>query len=76
MGDIVLARHDIVGLLEIARVDLVVIDELDEIDRALAFEFDGVELVIIERDVLVLLDLIALDDVCGINLANAGATFW
>ena len=72
VGDLIVGGDDVIGLLEEARVDLVAADELDEVDRALALELDGVELVIVERDVFVLVDLEALDDVGGVDLADAG----
>ena len=64
-------RGDEIGALEIARVDLVDVDELDEVDGLLAFELDRVDLVRIQRHVGVVVDLVALDDVGALHLADA-----
>ena len=65
-GLVLLGRHEI-GLVEVERVDLALVDELDEVDGALRLELDVVDLLVGEEDVLALLDLVALDDVLGID---------
>ena len=63
--------RDEVGPLEIARIDVGGVDELDEVDRLLALELDRVDLLGLERDVGVVVDLVALDDVGVVDLADA-----
>ena len=62
---------DEVGPLEVAVVDVFGIDELHEVDRLLALELDRVDLLGLERDVGVGVDLVALDDVGAVDLADA-----
>ena len=66
------AGTTIIGLLVIEDVDLVRIDELGELERLLALQLDRLELLVVEQDVAALLILIALDDLVGIDRADAG----
>jgi len=58
----------IVGIVEIKLVDLLLGYEFVDFDSALALERDGLELFRIDLDVFPLADLVALDDVGGIDL--------
>ena len=51
---------EVVGLLEHHRVDLVEVDELLDVDRAARLDRHGVEVLVGEHDVAVLLVLVAL----------------
>ena len=62
---------DEIGALEIARIDVGGVDELDEIDGLLALELDRLDLLGLERHVGVVVDLVALDDVGAVDLADA-----
>src|SRR5262249_47484735 len=69
---LLVGRQQIIGALVIALVDFGGIDELNEIDGPLAFETHGLELFRLEEDVGVALDLVALDDVGGLDLTDPG----
>ena len=58
-----LLGDEVVGLLEHHRVDLVEVDELLDVDRARGLHGHGVEVLVREHHVAVLLDLVALHDV-------------
>ena len=60
---LVVARADVVGLLEEDRVDLGGVDELGQLDDLAAVARRGLDLVLVEDDVLALGELVALDGV-------------
>ena len=60
-----LLREQVVGLAEVDRVDLVEVDEVADVDRLRQLDVEPVEVLVLERDVLALLDLEAADDVVG-----------
>ena len=68
--ELVGGRHEIRPLEE-AVVDVLGVDELHEIDGLLALELERVDLFGLEDDVGVGVDLVALDDVGVLDLADA-----
>jgi hypothetical protein len=61
-------RHDAVRAVEEYLVDLVPWHELVDLDRPLALYRDRFELLGLQLDVLPLADLVALDNVVGLDL--------
>ena len=64
-------RRNVIGVVEVEFVYLVLRHELVDVDCALALDRDGFELFGIKLDVLALADLVALDDVGGLDLVAA-----
>jgi hypothetical protein len=62
-------RNDVVGVIEIQLIDLGFGNERLDLNDALALECNRVELFGFELDVLALADLVAFDDVVGLDLA-------
>ena len=63
------ARGDVVGFVEVALVDFGLRHEAGDIDRVGAFDLDGFQLVLIDRDVVSFAELVAPALVFGINNA-------
>jgi hypothetical protein len=71
-SNLVVARDHVIRLFEEARIDFAMIDELHEFDGALAFEPDGIQLVLLDQYVFVIVDFVAFDDVLLIHRPYAG----
>jgi hypothetical protein len=70
-------RSNVIGVIQIKFVDFVLGHELVNVDCALALDCDSFELLGVQFDVLPLTNLVALDDVCGIDfIPGARMTFW
>jgi len=67
----VVGRHHIIRLLVIKRVDLVRVDELGELQRLLALQLHRLQLLVVEGDIMALRDFITLDDILGLDRADA-----
>ena len=72
LGRLLVGGEHVIGPLEKARIDLRLVDALDEIDGAPALETDGLDLLGLEQHIDLRLDLIALDDVGILDLADPG----
>src|SRR4029453_8900952 len=60
-------RKEVVALLEIKRIALVGGDEVSDVDRVSEFDVEPIEILVLERNVLPLADLVAPNDVVGRN---------
>ena len=69
VGVLVVARSDVVVLLVEDRIDLIGVHELLDVDDLAPVARRGLDLVLLENDVLIRLDLIALDDLLVRDLA-------
>src|SRR5208337_2032089 len=63
--------RDVIGAVQVEFVYLLLGHELVDIDHALALDRHGFELFGVKLDILALADLVALDDVGGLNLVPA-----
>src|ERR1700730_9059600 len=61
-------RGNVIGIVQVQFVDLVLGHELVDVDRALALDRDGFKLLGIKLDVIALADLVAFNDVGGLDL--------
>jgi hypothetical protein len=62
-------RDDVIWVIKVEVVDARLGNEFVDLDYPLAFQRDGVELFSFEFDVFALADLVALNDVVGLDLA-------
>ena len=63
------ARGDVVGFVEVALVDFGLRHEAGDINRVGAFDLDGFQLVVIDRDVVSFAEFVTSALVLGINNA-------
>jgi hypothetical protein len=61
-------RRKVVRLAEVDRIDLLEVDEIADIDRLRQLDVEAIEILVLERHVLALLDLEAADDVVRVDL--------
>lgn len=68
----IVGRHDEIGLFEIEHVNLVRTDELDQFERLAAFNLHCLDFGVLQQHIIAARHLEALDDLVGIDRADAG----